>query len=99
MEGLQPKNFIEQLKMDGTFNEASFDREFESKWAGSIEGAFFDIEKFSKHRVIELPENEPSGRNNKDAYYIMGVDVGRFGSIIVAGPNKIFLIAGTSLFF
>ena len=79
MEGLQPKNFIEQLKMDGTFNEASFDREFESKWAGSIEGAFFDIEKFSKHRVIELPENEPNGRNNKDAYYIMGVDVGRFG--------------------
>ena len=74
MEGLQPKNFIEQLKMDGTFNEASFDREFESKWAGSIEGAFFDINKFSK-----LPENEPNGRNNKDAYYIMGVDVGRFG--------------------
>ena len=28
---LQDKNFIQDLKRDGTFNEASFDREYESK--------------------------------------------------------------------
>lgn len=60
-----------------TFNEASFDREFESKWAGSAEGAFFNIEKFNKYRTIELPDYGPDGRNNKDAYYVLGVDVGR----------------------
>lgn len=77
MEKLQPKNFIQSLILDGTFNEASFDREFESKWAGSVEGAFFDLEKFNRQRVVQLPEHEPNGRNNKDAYYILGVDVGR----------------------
>lgn len=76
-EKLQPRNFIEQLRMDGTFNEASFDREFESKWAGAVEGAFFDLEQFNKHRVIEIPESEPNGRNSDRAYYVLGVDVGR----------------------
>ena len=60
-----------------TFNEASFDREFESKWAGAVEGAFFDLEQFNKHRVIEIPESEPNGRNSDRAYYALGVDVGR----------------------
>lgn len=65
--------------MDGTYNEASFDREFNSKWAGSIQGAFFDMDKFAKQRVLELPEHRACGRNNKDAYYVLGVDVGRKG--------------------
>jgi hypothetical protein len=31
MEGLQPKNFIQGLKLDGTYNDASFSREYESE--------------------------------------------------------------------
>ena len=42
MERLLSRNFISDLKQDGTFNEASFDREYNSIWSGSIEGAFFD---------------------------------------------------------
>ena len=38
---LLDKNFIRDLKMDGTFNESSFDREYESKWSGTVEDAFF----------------------------------------------------------
>lgn len=79
VEGLQPKNFIEDLKMDGTYNEASFDREFNSIWAGSVEGAFFDMEKFAKQRTIEFAEHCYSNRSSKDAYYVLGVDVGRKG--------------------
>lgn len=30
IEGLLDKNFVSDLKMDGTYDEASFDREFES---------------------------------------------------------------------
>lgn len=77
LEKLQPKDFITQLKLDGTFNEASFDREFESRWSGSVDGAFFSMEKFNKYRVIEKPEYEPNGRNNEKSYYLLGVDVGR----------------------
>jgi hypothetical protein len=48
--GLQPKNFIEDLKKDSTFNEASFGREYESIWTGTVENAFFDGEKFERNR-------------------------------------------------
>ena len=62
-----------------TFNEASFDREYNSRWAGSIEGAFFDLDKFDKYRDIQLAEYEASKRNSDKAYYLLGVDVGRIG--------------------
>ena len=75
-EKLQPRNFINQLQLDGTFNEASFDREFESKWAGAVEGSFFDLEQFNKHRTLEMAESEANGRSER-AYYMLGVDVGR----------------------
>lgn len=79
MEGLLNKNFVQELKMAGTFNEASFDREYESRWIGAVEGAFFDSNKFDKHRVLQLAETEANGRNNADSYYVLGVDVGRIG--------------------
>ena len=78
MEGLQPKNFIQGLKLDGTYNDSSFAREYESEWSGDAENAFFSAEKFDKHRVLLQPEYEASGRNSKAQYYILGVDVGRF---------------------
>lgn len=31
--GLQPRNFIEDLKRDSTFNEASFGREYENLYS------------------------------------------------------------------
>ena len=96
MERLLSKNFISDLKMDGTFNEASFDREYNSIWAGSVEGAFFDPERFDKCRDIQLAENEASKRTSDKGYYLLGVDVGRVGLIFV-GSSKISLIAGTSL--
>lgn len=77
--GLQPKNFINDLKNDSTFNEASFGREYESKWTGTVEDAFFDGERFDRCRKLLQPEYEASGRSNKNAYYILAVDVGRRG--------------------
>ena len=77
--GLLDKNFVRDLKMDGTFNEDSFEREYESKWTGDIESAFFSSERFDKNRRIRMPEWKYSNKTSKDGYYIMGVDVGRFG--------------------
>ena len=75
--GLQPRNFIDDLKLDSTFNEASFGREYESRWTGSVENAFFDGEKFDRNRILLQPEYEFSARSNKAAYYVLAVDVGR----------------------
>lgn len=77
MEKLLKKSFIEELKLDGTYNDSSFAREYESEWSGDAENAFFSAEKIDKHRVLLQPEYEFSGRSNKNAFYILAVDVGR----------------------
>ena len=76
---LLDRNFIQDLKRDGTFNEASFDREYESKWSGTVEDAFFNGEAFDRNRKLQKPEYEHSGRSSAQSYYILSVDVGRKG--------------------
>lgn len=78
-EGLLNEDFVDQLKLQGTYNDDSFDREYRSIWSGDVENAFYSAEKFDKHRVLNQPEYEYSGRSNKNAYYVIGVDVGRIG--------------------
>ena len=78
-EGLLDEDFVDQLKMTGTFNEDSFEREYCSKWTGDVDNAFYSAEKFDKHRVLNQPEYEFSGRSTKNTYYVLGVDVGRIG--------------------
>ena len=78
-EGLLDEDFVDQLKLQGTYNDDSFDREYRSIWSGDVENAFYSAEKFDKHRVLLQPEYEYSGRSSKSAYYVLGVDVGRIG--------------------
>lgn len=78
-EGLLDEDFVDQLKMSGTFNEDSFEREYCSKWTGDIENAFYSADKFDRHRILAQPENEFSNRSGKGTYYVLGVDVGRIG--------------------
>ena len=56
VEGLLDKDFIRNIKMDGTYNEASFEREYESRWTGDIESAFFNSERFDRQRKINQAE-------------------------------------------
>ena len=79
IEGLLNEDFVDQLKMSGTFNEESFDREYKSIWSGDAQNAFYSSEKFDKYRVLNVPEYEPTGRSNKNAFYVLVVDVGRLG--------------------
>lgn len=79
MEKLLKKSFIEELKLDGTYNDSSFAREYESEWSGDAENAYFSAEKFDKHRQLLQPEYQYSERSSKSAYYVLGVDVGRKG--------------------
>ena len=98
MEKLLKKSFIEELKLDGTYNDASFAREYESEWSGDAENAYFSAERFDKHRQLLQPEYEYSNRSAKNAYYVISVDVGRKGCtsevcIIKVTPQ----VQGTSL--
>ena len=77
--GLQSKTFITDQKNEGTYNEASFEREYESKWSGTVEDAFFNGEFFDRNRKLQQPEYEASGRSSSGAYYVLSVDVGRKG--------------------
>lgn len=76
-EGMLNEDFVDQLKLSGTFNQDSFDRQYRSIWSGDAENAFFSSERFDKHRVLLQPEYEYSNRSSKTAYYVIGVDVGR----------------------
>ena len=78
-EGLLDEDFVEQLKLSGTFNEDSFDRQYRSIWSGDVDNAFFSAQKFDKYRTLRQPEGEYSGRSTKSAFYVLGVDVGRIG--------------------
>ena len=62
-----------------TFNETSFEREYESIWSGATDDAFFNAEMFDRNRKLNQPEYEYSGRSGKGAYYVVAVDVGRRG--------------------
>lgn len=79
VEGLLDEDFVEQLKLSGTFNQDSFDRQYRSVWSGDIDNAFYSAEKIDKYRVLRQPEGDYSGRSSKSAYYVVGVDVGRIG--------------------
>lgn len=87
--GLQEKTFIQDMKKDGTFNEASFGREYESRWSGTVEDAFFNGEVFDRNRSLNQPEYEFSGRSTINTYYVISVDVGRKGCESVAVVWKV----------
>lgn len=78
-EGLLDEDFVDKLKLEGTFNDSSFDREYRSVWSGDAENAYFSSEVFDKHRQLLQPEYEHSGRSSKNAYYLLGIDIGRIG--------------------
>lgn len=77
MHNLLDKSFVQDLKADGTFNEMSFGREYESVWTGVAEDSFFNADVFDKYRVIQYAEEKSTMKRSKDSYYVMSVDVGR----------------------
>ena len=87
--GLQDKSFIQDLKRDETYDEASFQREYESMWTGVVEGSFFNGDIFDKNRILQKPEYEYSGRSGERSYYVIACDVGRIKCDTVACVFKV----------
>ena len=86
---LLDKTFLQDLKKDGTFNEASFSREYESKWSGTVEDAFFNGDIFDRNRKLQKPEYEHSGRSSAQSFYVLSCDVGRKGCDTVCCVFKV----------
>ena len=74
MHGLLPKDFLNEIKTSPTFSESSFAKEYMSRFVGSSNEAWFDYDKFLKHRCIVNPETHENIREGTDAFYIFGVD-------------------------
>lgn len=75
--GLLDKNFVEDLKSDGTYSVDTFAKEYESQWVGETTTAFFDADSFDRCRTVKdamfaAPEKMPRG-----ARIVLGYDVGR----------------------
>lgn len=78
MHGLLNKKFINDLKMDPSFNEASFATEYLSLWRGSSSESWFSFDKMSKYRKIKNPEwKAKKFEDKRSQFYLFGVDVGR----------------------
>ena len=89
LAGLQSKSFITDLKRDGTFNQAAFDREYESKWSGTSDGAYFDGDQFDVCRTIKKAELTPNIKGTAAGYYVISVDVGRKSDLSVVTVIKV----------
>ena len=87
--GHYDKSFVQDQKKDETFNEAAFGREYESRWSGTVEDAFFNGDAFDRSRQLETAETEHSGRSSIQSYYVVSVDVGRRGCDSVATVIKV----------
>lgn len=74
--GLQPENFIDNLRLQESFEEASFEREYMSTWTGAREGVYYSSNSINKNRTLLQPELEAS-KKITTGFYILGVDVGR----------------------
>ena len=78
-EGLLQKDFVNSLKIAGTFDPESFDRQYRSIWSGNAAGAFFDADVIDKHRILQLARSQEDKRQDKAGFYLFGIDVGRIG--------------------
>ena len=64
-------------------------KKMESKWTGDTENAFFRGDIIDRNRIIKTPEYEASGKNSRNQYYILSVDVGRKGCDTVISVLKV----------
>ena len=84
LHGLLERSYINQLKLDPSFNETSFATEYLSLWQGASEESWFNFDKLQKYRKIKNPEKHAKFRPGTNCFYLISVDVGRLNDQTVA---------------
>ena len=79
--GLIDKSTMLDQRYSNTVSEESFARENLSIWTGNSEDAWLDSRRLNKHRSLLKCERQSYINDNcKDAYYVIGCDVGRYSA-------------------
>lgn len=88
--GLLSRNYLNEMKLDSTFTESGFAKEYMSRFIGTSDEAWFDYEKIASRRLLVNPETHEKTGNGTEFYYILSVDVARLGCQTVCTVLKVF---------
>lgn len=94
LHGLLDRSFINDLKMNPSYNEESFAREYLSLWSGSSEDSWFNFDKLQKYRKLKNPETHAINRSSNEQFYLLSVDVGRISDQTVCCVFRVNVIQG-----
>ena len=89
LHGLLERSYINQLKLDPSFNETSFATEYLSLWQGASSESWFNFDKLQKYRKIKNPETHAKFRLGSNQFYLISVDVGRINDQTVASIFRV----------
>lgn len=89
MHGLLNKKYLNEIKQSATYKDDTFAREYLGKWTGANSESWFDYDKMTKYRKIINPELSEKLRGNKEIFYLLSVDVGRYTCQTVVTVFKI----------
>ena len=80
MHGLLNYEIIKDLRSSPSYDEASFDREYRSRWSGAMKGAAFSYDIMKKMRKVVRAETRSSPTLADNEFYTIGVDMAKDGS-------------------
>ena len=78
--GLLDKATLMDQRYSNTVSEDSFARESLSIWSGNSKDAWLDSRRLNKHRSLLKCERKAADNLPDGAFYIIGVDVARYGA-------------------
>jgi len=78
MYGLFDEEYLQELKEKDDYNPLTHAMEYEAKFMGISDNAFFNLDEILQCRVHKLPELKKDEKiKDKDVIYVAGVDIAR----------------------
>lgn len=93
VEGLITNTYINNMKLDPTYKDADFAREFLSIYTSDNEESWFNFTQLNRHRKIINAEWSSKLVKGLDQFYLLSVDVGRLSDQTVV---KVFKVNATT---
>ena len=77
LHGLLDRDYVNKLKLDPSYSEASFASEYASIWRGGAEDSWYSYDALQRYRKIKNPETHAKCRKDSKQFYLLSTDVGR----------------------
>lgn len=88
MEGLLDRDFAKKQQESATYSPQTFNREYESIWAGTQDGSYFSGEEFDKARDLRNPMYIAPNTLSRNQEIYISFDVGRYNN----GDNSTLIV-------